>query len=107
MSNQDGVDAQLGAHFEQAHRQVPADVFVAATMRKVRDGRRRRNFIRVGLRLSALVAAVVASPWVIAGVARLSAALDSFLSSDTGQLVAWAPGVLAVFVMLVMRVRSR
>jgi hypothetical protein len=107
MSDRDGVDAQLAAQFEQAHRQVPADAFVATTMRKVRDGRRHRNFIRVGLRLSALGATVVASPWLIAGVTRLSAALDSFLSSDAGQLVAWAPGVLAVFVMLVMRVRSR
>jgi len=107
MSDQDGFDARLAAHFEQAHRQVPADEFVATTMRKVRAGRRRREFIRVGLRLAVPVAAVVASPWLIAGVARLNAALDSFLSSDSGQLGAWALGVLAVFVVLVTRVRSR
>jgi hypothetical protein len=107
MSDHEGFDVQLAAHFEQPHRQVPADDFVATTMRKVRAGRRRREFIHVGLRLAVLVAAVVASPWVISGVARLNATLDSFLSSDTGQLGAWGLGALAAFVMLLTRLRSR
>ena len=107
MSGHDGFDARLAAHFEQAHRHAPADAFVGATMRKVRAGRRRREFIRVGLHVAVLFAAVVASPWLIAGVARFNAAIESFLASDAGQLGAWALGALAAFVVLLRRGRSR
>jgi len=107
MSEQDGFDARLAGHFEREHRHVPADAFVAAAMRKVRAGRRRRDFIRVGLRIAVPVAAVVASPWLIAGVARLNAALGSFLSSAAGQFGAWVVGALVLFVVLAMRLRSR
>ena len=107
MSDQDGFDARLAAHFEQEHRHVPADSFVATTMRKVRAGRRRREVMRAGLRVAALVAAVMASPWLIAGVARLNAALESSLAWAMGQPGAWVLGALAVLVVLAMRVRSR
>jgi hypothetical protein len=107
MSNQDGFDARLAAHFDQQHRHVPADSFVAITMRKVRAGRRRRDFLRVGLRVAVPVAAVMASPWLIAGVARFNAAFEAFLSTDGGQFGAWALGSVAVFVALATRVRSR
>ena len=107
MSDQDGFDARLAAHFEQEHRHVPADAFVATTMRKVRAGRRRREVMRAGLRVAALVAAVVASPWLIAGVARLNAALESSLTWTMGQAGAWVLGALAVLVVLATRVRSR
>ena len=49
--------------------------------------------MRVGLRVAALVAVVVASPWLIAGVAYLNAALESSLSWSMGQPGAWALGV--------------
>jgi len=110
MSDQDGFDARLAAHFEQEHRHVPADSFVATTMRKVRAGRRRREVMHAGLRAAALVAAVMASPWLIAGGARLNAALDSSLTWAMGQFGAWGLGalaVLAVLVVLATRVRSR
>ncbi len=107
MSDHDDFDVRLAARFEQAHRQVPADDFVAATMRKVRAGRRRRDFIHLGLRLAIPVAAVMASPWLIAGVGRINAALESFLSSDAGQLGATVLGAVAVLVVLATRVRSR
>jgi hypothetical protein len=35
-------------------QRVPADSFVAATMRKVRAGRRRKEVMRIGLRAAAL-----------------------------------------------------
>ena len=107
MSNQDGFDARLAAHFGQEHHHVSADSFVAATMRKIRAERRRRDVTRVGLRAAALVAAVMISPLLIAGVTRLNAAFDSFLSSDPGQFGAWLLGALAVLVVLATRVRSR
>jgi hypothetical protein len=108
MNDQDEFDARLAAHFEQEHRHFSADSFVATTMRKVRAERRRREVMRVGLRVAALVAAVAASPWLIAGVARLNAALESSLSWTRGQPGAWGlMGALAVLVVLATRVRSR
>ena len=107
MSDQDEFDARLAAHFEQERASVPADSFVATTMRKVRAGRRRRGVMHAGLRVAALVAVVMASPWLIAGVARLNEALDSSLTWAMGQPVAWALGALAVLVVLATRVRSR
>jgi hypothetical protein len=106
MSDQDEFDARLAAHFEQEHRHVSADSFVATTMRKIRAARRRREVMRVGLRVAALVAAVAASPWLIAGVARLNAALESSLNWTMGQPGAWVLGALAVIVVLAMRVRN-
>ena len=107
MSDQDGFDARLAAHFEQEHRHVPADSFVATTIRKVRAERRRQDVMRTGLRAAALAAAVIVSPWLIAGVAHLNAALESSLTWATGQFGGWVLGALAVVVVLAMRVRSR
>lgn len=107
MNEQDGFDARLAAHFEQEHRHVPADAFVAATMLKVRAARRRRDFLRVGLRVGVLGAAVVASPWLIAGVDRLNTALESSLNWAGGGSGAWVMGGLAIVAVLALRVRSR
>jgi hypothetical protein len=107
MSDHDDFDARLAAQFEQERASVPADSFVATTMRKVRAGRRRREFMRVGSRVAALAAAVVVSPWLIAGAAYLNAALESSLNWATGQLGGWVLGALAVVVVLAIRVRSR
>jgi len=107
MSEQDEFDARLAAHFEQEHRHVPADAFVAATMRRVRAGSRRRDFVRIGLRVAALVAVVIASPWLIAGVARLNESLESSISLAAGLPGAWPLGALAFLVVLATRVRRR
>jgi hypothetical protein len=107
MSDQDGFDARLAAHFEQAHRHAPTDSFVATTMRKVRARRRRREVVRAGLGAAALAATIVASPWLIAGVARLNAALESSLTWAMGELGAWVLAAVAVVVVLAMRGRSR
>jgi hypothetical protein len=107
MSDQDGFDARLATHFEQEHRHVPADAFVAATMQKVRAGRRRREVMRAGLRFAVLVAAVALSPWLIAGVTHLNAALESSLTWSMGLPGAWVLAVLAIVVVVAMRVRRR
>ncbi len=107
MSDQDGFDARLVARFEREHRHASSDDFVAATMRKVRAGRRRREVMHAGALVVALVVAVLASPWLIAGVAYLNAALDSSLSYAMEQPVAWALGALAALVVLARRLRSR
>jgi hypothetical protein len=107
MNDQDGFDARLATHFEQEHRHVPADAFVAATMQKVRVGRRRREVMRAGLRVAALVAAITLSPWLIAGVTRLNAALESSLTWSMGLPGAWVLAVLAVVVVVATRVRRR
>jgi hypothetical protein len=107
MSDHDDFDTRLAARFEEEHRHVPADPFVAAAMRKVRAERRRRDVVHVGLRVAALVAAVAASPWLIAGVARLNAALESSPTWTLGLPVAWVVGALAAVVLVVRRVRGR
>ena len=107
MSNHDDFDARLAAHFEREHRQLPAEAFIADTMRKVRAGRQRREFMRVGWRVGALGAAVVASPWLIAGAERLNVALESSLDWAAGQSGPWVLGGLAVLVVMAVRVRSR
>ena len=107
MSNEDGFDARLAVHFEREHGHVPADSFVAITMQKVRAARRRREVMRVGLSAAVPVALVAASPWLIAGVARMNSALESTLTWATAQSGAWVLGALAVLVVLASRVRSR
>lgn len=107
MSDQDGFDAGLTARFEQEHRQVPADPFVATTIRKVRAERRRVEAVRLGLRAAALVAAVVGSPWLIAGGARLNELLESSYTWTLGLPVAWVVAVLAIIVVVAKRVRRR
>lgn len=107
MSDEHDFDARLAAHFEREQPHVPADDFVAATMRKVRAERRSRDIARIGVRVAVLVAAVMASPWLIAGVSQLNAVLGSVLSSASGQLGTGILGALAVGVALATRARSR
>jgi hypothetical protein len=107
MSDQDGFDARLAAHFEQEQLHVPADDFVVTTMRKVRAGRRRKEVMRTSLRAAALVAVVAASPWLIAGVERLISALESSLTWAMGLSGTWVLGALAIVVVVATRVRGR
>jgi len=107
MSEQNDFDSKLLARFEQEQPRVPADSFVAATMQKVRAEGRRREFMRVGWRVAGLAALVMASPWLIKGVERLNAALDSSFSLALGQAGSWILGALALLAALVMRARRR
>jgi hypothetical protein len=106
MSDQDGFDARLAAHFEREHRHVPDDGFVAATMQKVRTGRRRRGIMRISLRAVALAAVVAASPWLNAGVDYLDAALESSLGW-AAELPTWALGAVAFVILVATRLRRR
>jgi hypothetical protein len=76
-------------------------------MRKIRAGRRRSEVIHTSLRAATLAAAILASPWLIAGAARLNATLESSLGWAMGQAGAWVMGALAVLVVLATHVRSR
>ena len=106
MSEQDGFDPRLAALFEAEHRQVVDDAFVASTLRKVREGRRRRDFFRIAARATALAAVVVASPWLIAAVEQLNAAVGSSLSWTRGLPGTLILGALAT-VAVVARLRRR
>jgi hypothetical protein len=106
MSDQDDFDERLASRFGQQHSLVPPDAFVASTMRKIRAARRRRDYMRVGVRVAALLGAVAASPWLIAGAARLNAALESSLTWTQGLHGAWFLGVLAIAV-VAARLRRR
>jgi hypothetical protein len=54
-----------------------------------------------------VLAAILASPWLIAGATRLNAALEATLSWTSGLPGAWVVAALAVAAVLVSRVRSR
>lgn len=107
MSSPDDFDALLKQRFEREHTHVPVEPFVAATLQKVRAERRHRAGIRTALGVAAVVVTVLASPWLIAGAARLNAALESSLSWTAELPGAWVLGVLAAAAVLVSRVRSR
>jgi hypothetical protein len=107
MSNQDDFDTWLAAKFEEERRHIPDDALVAATMRKVRTARRRKEAMRVGLRVAALVAVIVGSPWLIEGASQVSAAMESFHAWTLELPGTWILGILAIVAVVAMRVRSR
>lgn len=107
MNEQDDFDAKLAACFEREHRQIPADAFVAGTMREVRLARRRREVLRIGLRLAGLAALIVASPWLIACADWLTAAVGSSVGSSAARPGLWVLGALAATAVLVKTVRGR
>jgi hypothetical protein len=107
MSDQERFDTRLAALFEQEHRQISADVFVADTMRQIRAARRRRDITRHGVRIASLVALVAASPWLVAGVEWLNAAVESSLEWVEGALVTWVLGGVALVVVMATRLRRR
>ena len=107
MSEQDGFDPRLAAQFEQEHRQVPGDAFVASTMGEVRAARRRKAVMRVGWRAAVLLAAIAGSPWLIAAGARLNALLESSFPWTLGMPIAWLLGALTIVVVIAMRIRRQ
>ena len=107
MSNQDDFDTWLATKFEQERHRTPDDTLVAATMRKIRAARRRKEAMRVGLHVAALVAVIVGSPWLIEGASQVSTAMESFHAWTLGLPGAWILGILAIIAVVAMRVRSR
>ena len=107
MSDPADFDALLKARFDREHQHVPADPFIAHTTRRLRAERQFQAGLRIAVYVAALVAVILASPWLIAGAARLNAVLGSSLAWAAGLPGAWALGMLAVAVLVVSRVRSR
>jgi hypothetical protein len=107
MSEPDDFDLLLKERFDREHQHVPAEPFIAATTRRIRAENRYAAGVRTATWVAALVAAVLASPWLIAGAARLNAALASSFAWTAGLPGMWMLGVLAVVVVLWSRVRSR
>jgi hypothetical protein len=107
MSEPDDFDALLKQRFDREHQQIPADPFVATTLQRIRTDYRQKEGVRIALRAAAVLAAIVASPWLIDGATRLNAALEAALSWTSGLPGAWVVAALAVAAVLVSRVRSR
>lgn len=107
MSNPEEFDSALAALFGREHQHVPEQPFVASTMHRIRFQRRLADRIRTLLRILALLAAVIASPWLIAGATQLNAALASGLSWIGGLPGAWMLGALLAVLLVMSRARSR
>ncbi len=105
MSEPDDFDVLLKERFDREHQHVPAEPFIAATTRRMRAESRLAGGVRTGMRVAALVVAVLASPWLIAGAARLNAALESSFAWTAGLPGAWLLGVLVVGALVVSRLR--
>lgn len=103
MTEQNHFDERLAGHFKQQHAHLPGDAFVADTLRKVQATRRRTGALRLGVRVAVLAVVVAASPWLIAGAARLNTVLDASLSQAAGLPVALGLGVLVVVALSAMR----
>jgi hypothetical protein len=96
-------DAKLATRFEREHTHVPAEPFVAATLREIHGMQRRANRLRIALRVAALLAVICASPWLTAGIARLNAAVEFSLNWTSGQPVIWLCAAAGVFALLGVR----
>lgn len=107
MSDSEQPDPLLAAYFDREHRHIPADAFVSATMHRFRFQRRLAARVHTILRIAVLLVAVIASPWLIAGAARLNAALASSLNWIGGLPGAWILALLAAVLVLASRARSR
>lgn len=107
MSEPEHIDPLLAAHFEREHQHIPADAFVAAAMHRIRFQQRLATRIDVALRVTVLLALIIASPWLIAGAKRLNDALASSFTWTAGLPGMWMLGVLAIAVVLAARARSR
>ena len=107
MNEHEDLDALLKARFDGEHQHVPEDPFVAGALRRIDAEQRTLSWLRAGLYAVALVAAIVASPWLIAGAARINAALGSSFDWAAGLPGVWVVGVLALGLLVVQRVRSR
>jgi len=106
MNESGEFDALLKARFDREHGHVPADAFVAAVWRKIRAERRFASGLRMVLGAAALVTAVVASPWLIAGARWITDRVDASLAWTYGLPGAWMLGVAAAAVLLFARVRN-
>jgi TRAP-type C4-dicarboxylate transport system permease small subunit len=107
MSEPDDFDALLAERFRREHQYIAEEPFVAAALQRIRFEQRLAARIRTVLRVAVLLAAVIASPWLIEGATRLNAAVASSLSWTTGIPGAWLLGAAAIAAVLISRVRSR
>ena len=107
MSDPDDFDALLAERFRREHQHIPDEPFVAAAVHRIRFEQRVAARIRTALRIAVLLAAIIASPWLIEGATRLNAALASSLAWTAALPGAWMLGGLAIAAVLIARVRSR
>jgi hypothetical protein len=92
-------DPHVEALFRHASAERADENFVAATMRRVDAARAQRRFVRRFTEVGALLAIVVASPWLIAASVRLSSLVDSGLATVSGWIA--TPSGLALTIAIV------
>lgn len=107
MSDPDGFDALLAQRFEHEHAHVSAEPFVAATMQQIRIQQRQSARLRNALRIAAVVAAVAASPWLIAGATRLNNAVESSFAWTANNIGLSVVAAIAAVVVGFRVLRSR
>ena len=81
-------DATLAARFRSEHTQLPGESFLRATMQRVEAERKRAVIVKYSVQAGALVAAALASPWLIKMSTLLSNELDGLLQNPIGMIAA-------------------
>jgi hypothetical protein len=110
-SDSDEFDPQLEALFKREHAHVPAEPFVAATLRAVAAARRRAAWKTRLVVLAAFVGVVLLSPQLIAGSVWVSSRLDDGFAAVSSWLTTpyglAGTGLVALAAFLVRRVLGR
>ena len=109
-SDSDEFDPKLEALFKREHTHVPAEPFLAATLRAVSAERRRALWKTRLVVVAAIVGVVLLSPQLIAGSVWVSSRLDelfALVSSWLASPYGMAAAGLAVLAAFVVRARAR
>ena len=107
MNSKDECDHDLRALFDSEHRQLPATPFVEIVAARVAKALAREKLATLVLQAVALVAAAVASPWLISGSVLLSARLGELFAMSSAWLSTRAGSAAAVICLLAVAVWRR
>jgi hypothetical protein len=98
------LDPPLRRAFNEQHRDLAPEPFVAATRRRVQRERKRQQFLKRGAVIVAIASVIAASPLLIAASSRVSGLLDTsfvlisdWLGTPLGAFAALIVGAIAVF----------
>jgi hypothetical protein len=94
----DRFDPRLETLFRQEHQSIPIEPFVGATLKRIAAERARVHRVRRLIEAAALIAVIVASPWLIEASVLISAMLDEAFALVSAWLETPSGTTIAIFV---------
>ncbi len=107
MNELNEFDPALEALFRSEHTHIADEPFVGATLKRVAAERARSAVLRRALQAAALIAVIVASPWLIDGSVLLSDLLDQGFARASAWLATPAGMAIGVIVGVALAVLYR